>query len=294
MDIIVSMKSLNIRAWAKLNLTLDVIGKRPDGYHELSSVMQAITLYDDLTIEISNNPGITITTNVPSLPVDENNLIYKAAKLLTDEYGIKQGIAVNLKKYIPIAAGLAGGSSNCAATIKGINQLFGLKISETRLLEIARKLGADVHFCLMVESAGGTARAEGVGEKLTHLPAHPGVSIALARLPVDVSTKEIFSKYFGRTEGQTPAMIRALTTGNVKKIAENLANDLTPIATGMYPEILRLFAAFREQNALGVSMTGSGPTVFAYFPTEAEGIAAVKQISKQFPDCEMFCVKPKN
>ena len=296
------MRTITIKAWAKINLTLDVLGKRPDGYHELASVMQAISLYDTLTISESNKPGIEIklteTKSIkkrPDLPIGEGNLVYQAAQLLTTKFNIRKGILIELQKNIPIAAGLAGGSSDCAATLLGLNHIFDLNISQRQLLDIGKELGADVPFCIMGNDTGpsGTALAEGIGERLTPLPSHPGVNIVLARLPVMVSTKKIFSYYTGRSEQQTSAMVQALKTNDVKKIAANLANDLVPIVTGLHPEVLTLITAFREQNAMGVSMTGSGPTVFAYYPTEASAFMAIKNISEQFPDCEIFSTNTK-
>ena len=314
------MDTITKKSHAKINLTLDILGKRPDGYHELSSVMQSISLYDVIEIRkepnraakkdneqepnksIKTTPIIKLTTTNPELPTDESNLVYQAADLLLNSQATKgqaknQKISIHIKKYIPLSAGLAGGSSNCAATLLGINELLNLKIPQEQLLKIGRKLGADVPFCLMAnqESGAGTARAEGIGEQLTPLPPHPPVSIVLARLPLLVSTKEVFAKYSGaiRSENQTPDMVRALATGDINKVADNLANDLTPIATGIYPEILNLITALREQKALGVNMTGSGPTVFAYFETDAAALAAIKFVGERFLNCEMFCAQPK-
>ena len=285
-----TIRTITKKAFAKINLTLDVQSKRPDGYHEIASVMQTVGLYDILIIETKENPGILLTTNSPGLPAGEGNLAYQAAQLLVSEYNIKQGVSIELRKYIPIASGLGGGSSDCAAVLHGVNELLGLKVPLARLLELGRRLGADVPFCLV----GGTAQAEGIGERITPLPPHPTVSIVLARLPVLVSTKEIYAKWHGQSENQTPAMTEALKTKNINRIAGNLANDLAPIVAGIYPEILELITAFRGQNALGVSISGSGPTVFAYFAAEAEGLAAIRKIGQQFPNCEMYSTQPIN
>lgn len=292
------MKS--IKAWAKINLTLDVLGKRPDNYHQLASVMQAVGIYDTLVINKTDRQGIELKTNITNLPTDEGNLVYKAAKLLTWEYNVKEGISIELRKNIPIGAGLAGGSSDCAAALYGINELLDLKIPQKRLLELGSQLGSDVPFCLM-SIAGpqsnkpftGTALVEGAGEKITPLPAHPDVSIVLACPPIVVSTQKIFARWSNtQTEGQTPAMVNAITEYDVKKIAANLANDLTPIATGLHPEILELISAFRAESALGVNMTGSGGCVFAYFSTEADALAAIKNMGAQFSDCELYFAQP--
>jgi len=284
-------KSLEIKAWAKINLTLDVLGKMPNGYHQLSTVMQKISLYDLLTISVQDTPKISITSNNSAIPTDESNLAYRAAERLISSYNIQKGIKIDIKKHIPISAGLAGGSADCAATLTGINKLFALKIPSEKLAEIGKSLGADVPFCLL---NAGTALAEGIGEKLTALKSHPPVSIALAHLPVEVSTKDVFSRYFGRSEGQSPFMLKAITSGDIASIAENLANDLTEVTTALHPKILDLISAFREHRALGVNMSGSGPTVFAYFTSETHATMAIKIINKSFPECNFFCVRPKN
>ncbi|MCL2399812.1 MAG: 4-(cytidine 5'-diphospho)-2-C-methyl-D-erythritol kinase [Defluviitaleaceae bacterium] len=326
------MSTITMKAWAKINLTLDVLNKRPDGYHNLVSVMQSICLYDTLLIRktstavSSGNLEIEIKTDCYGLPTDESNLIYKAAKSILTAYDLRCGISVELQKNIPVAAGLAGGSSNCAATLLGLNTLLELNIPQERLFEMGRNLGADVPFCLMsnIEPSGsGTALAEGIGEKLTPLPSHPDIWIVLAHLPIPVSTKEIFSrrshtvqqnrnaqtnrniqqpKTFRlhlpsakkqQTKKKSPEMVKAFASGNINKIADNLSNDLTALATDMHPEIFDLITAFNTQNPLGVNMSGSGPTVFAYFLTEFDALKAQEHIRQQFISCDVFCTKPK-
>ena len=283
------MRNVYMKACAKINLTLDVLGKRSDGYHELSSVMQSIALYDTLLISKTNRQGIELKTDCPALPVDEDNLIYRAAQLLLSEYKIKQGISIELHKKIPLAAGLAGGSSDCAATLLGLNDLFELDIPQKELFELGQRLGADVPFCIM----SGTALAEGVGEKLAPLPPHPKTWIVLARLPILVSTKEIFLRWSREAAcyPRSSAMMEALKTGDINEIAVNLGNGLTPVATALHPEINTLIVAFQDQNAVGVNMTGSGPTVFAYFSTEFAAFKAIEYIKKQLPSCELFNLK---
>jgi len=277
------MRNILMKASAKINLTLDVLGRRPDGYHEISSVMQAIDLHDTLLIEKTGRRGIQLKCDYPGLPVDDQNLVYKAAQLLAPE----QGIYIELQKKIPVAAGLAGGSSDCAATLLGLNTLLKLGIPPDQLLKMGRGLGADVPFCIM----GGTALAEGIGDRLTALPCHPDSWIVLAHLPIFVSTKEIFSEWSGKSGNMTPAMVKSVSMGNLKKIYTNLSNDLAPIAISMHPEIDSIISLFRLQNALGVNMTGSGPTVFAYFHTKTSALAAMDNIQKQFPNCDMFCTQ---
>ena len=275
---------------AKINLTLDVVKSRSDGYHELSSVMQAISLSDTLIIKKSESSGIKLKCDNPALPADEGNLVYRIASYLLAEYDIRQGIDIELYKKIPIAAGLAGGSTDCAAALLGINELLELGIPSGRLYEIGRIHGADVPFCLM----GGTALAEGIGEKLTPLPDHPKVWIVLARLPVLVSTKEIFSRCKPSASNlKSPAMAEAIISGDIQKIAAALGNSLTNTAAEMHPQIAVLATALKEQGAIGVNMSGSGPTVFAYFFTEAEALRAVQVIKEECRHEEVYRSGPK-
>ncbi|MCL2016439.1 MAG: 4-(cytidine 5'-diphospho)-2-C-methyl-D-erythritol kinase [Defluviitaleaceae bacterium] len=287
------MKTFITKAWAKINLTLDILEKRADGYHNLESVMQTVGLYDTIILEKNFSRGISITTNAADCPANASNLAYKAAERILQGYNVPHGLSIEIRKNIPIAAGLAGGSADCAATLRGCNELFGLKIPNEKLLQIAAELGADVPFCIN----GGTQLAAGTGTLLTKLPNHPPTTIVLAHLPLKLSTAEIYAawdtlKY--PKERQTATVADAVKSQNVQKIAENLANNLTPVATSAHAEILQLLAAFRNQSSLGASMTGSGPTVFAYFDKEAAAFKAIKNISQEFENCVFYCVEPKN
>jgi len=289
------MENIRMKAYAKINLTLDVLGKRPDGYHELSSVMQSIGLCDTLLMSKTPRQGIEIKTDCLELPVDEGNLVYRAAQCLLSAYKVQQGVFIELQKRIPIAAGLAGGSSDCAATLLGLNKLFELNIPQKRLFEIGRQLGADVPFCLMANEAGSptTALAEGVGEQLTPLPSHPEAWIVLAHLPIMVSTKTIFSRWINNaaSSAKSTDMVNAFATGNINEVASSLSNALAPVAMALHPKIDALMMALSAQNAIGVNMTGSGPTVFAYFFTETTALRAIEYIKQQFPDCDFFNMK---
>lgn len=284
------MESITLKAYAKINLTLDVLGKRADGYHEIASVMQTVGVFDLIDISIVEEPGIFLTTNRPDLATNDRNIAYRAAQYFMSDFEIKKGIAIHINKYIPIAAGLGGGSSDCAAVLNGINELFGLNISADRLIKTGSVLGADVPFFIR----GGTVLVQGMGEKIKSLPKHPSVNIVLARLPVEVSTKNVYAEWSGKTEGQTTNIIREIKAGNIKKIAENLSNDLAPTVIDMHPGILDLITAFRKHKAAGANVTGSGPTVYAYFTTETEGLAAVKNMGEQFPTCEFYLTQPIN
>ena len=286
-----------MKAWAKINLTLDIIGKRPDGYHELASVMQAICLHDTLVIRKTERQGIKIKCDCPALPRDEGNLAYQAAQLLLSENNISTGIFIELYKKIPVAAGLAGGSSDCAAALLGLNSLLNLDLSQAQLLEMARKLGADVPFCLISnqEPSCATALAEGIGEQLTPLPCHPEVFIVLVRPPVSVSTKDIFSAWTKSAriaDMKSPAVVQALVSGEISEISANLGNDLAPAAIAMHPEIAIVMTALQEQNAIAVNMSGSGPTVFAYFTSEEAANMAIKYIQNNFPGYDTYFTQP--
>lgn len=273
---------VQIRAYAKINLFLDVLGKRDDNYHNLISIMQSLELCDDLQFELCNTTNINLELNEHSngnnLPLDDSNLIIKAAKLLTKEYKINQGVNIKLTKRIPMGAGLGGGSSDCAATLHGLNKLFNLNIPLHRLVEIGTKLGADVPFCLM----GGTALAQGIGEKLTPLPPHPPCHVVLACPNIHVSTGHIFGKLnLLKTKDCYSDAITAYKTGDILKIANHLFNIFTPITSAIYPQISHLIADFKAIGALGANMTGTGSTVFAYFENEKNAQNACDIISNK-------------
>ena len=182
------MDKIQLKALAKINLGLDVLRRREDGYHEVKMIMQTINLYDELEIRKVKQPGIQVKTNLYYLPSNENNLVYKAAKLLMEEFRIRDGICIQLQKKIPVAAGMAGGSSDGAAVLWGINQMYGLGLSRRGLMERGVKLGADVPYCVM----RGTALSEGIGEILTPLPPVPQCQVLIARPPISVSTKWVY------------------------------------------------------------------------------------------------------
>ena len=277
-----------IQAKAKINLTLDVLGKRPDGYHELSTIMQSINLCDTLTFKKTEKKGISLKINNPLLPTDEKNLIYRIAHFLILEYNIRQGVSIDLIKRIPIAAGLAGGSTNAAATLFALNKLFELNISPPQLYKIGQRFGADIPFCML----GGTALAEGIGEKLKPLASHPKAWLVLVRPQVLVSTQEIFSRWQPQmAKPKSSAMITALESGDIRQVASKLSNDLAPIAMALYPQISRVMNVLQEQNALGVNMSGSGPTVFAYFDAETAAHEAIDSLNRSIGKLDSFCIK---
>ena len=259
---------MRLRALAKINLGLDVLRKREDGYHELRMIMQTINMYDQLDIEISKTPGIKITTNLPFIPVNESNLVYKAAKLLMDEFQVEQGITVDLQKFIPVAAGMAGGSSDAAATMIGVNRLFGLGLSVKELMERGVKIGADVPYCLL----RGTALAEGIGDKLRALPACPDCYVLIGKPAISVSTKFVYENLHANELEYHPEidkMLDAIQWHNLNKIADCMGNVLETVTIPHYPVIQEIKDHMKEHGALNPMMSGSGPTVFGLFDDNA-------------------------
>lgn len=258
------MDKMELKALGKINLGLDVLGKRPDGYHDVRMVMQTIYLYDQITITKRKEPGIGLSTNLFYLPVNENNLAYRAAKLLMDEFEIRSGVDIFLEKHIPVAAGMAGGSSNAAAVLYGINRMFDLGLSMEELMKRSVSLGADVPYCIM----RGTVLAEGIGEILTPLPPMPRCQIVVAKPPVSVSTKMVYEKIDSRRIVEHPdidGIIEGLKEGDVTKIASRMGNVLEQVTVEEYPVIDKIKKLMNEGGAKGAMMSGSGPTVFGIF-----------------------------
>ena len=258
------MDKMELKALGKINLGLDVLGKRPDGYHDVRMVMQTIYLYDQITITKRKESGIGLSTNLFYLPVNENNLAYRAAKLLMDEFEIRSGVDIFLEKHIPVAAGMAGGSANAAAVLYGINRMFDLGLSMEELMKRGVSLGADVPYCIM----RGTVLAEGIGEILTPLPPMPRCQIVVAKPPVSVSTKMVYEKIDSRRIVEHPdidGIIEGLKEGDVTKIASRMGNVLEQVTVEEYPVIDKIKKLMNEGGAKGAMMSGSGPTVFGIF-----------------------------
>lgn len=255
---------MRLRAMAKINLGLDVLGKRSDGYHEVRMVMQTVYMYDTVDLTMRVRPGITVETNLPFLPVDKGNLVYRAAQLLTEEFGLKNGLHIRLEKHIPVAAGMAGGSSDAAAVLVGVNRMFHLGLSRDALMERGVRLGADVPYCVM----RGTALAEGIGEKLTPLPSAPDCHILIAKPPISVSTRYVYENLRLDPETAHPDIDRLLTGirgENLAEVAAGLGNVLETVAVPAWPVIGEIKEQMLENGALGALMSGSGPTVFGVF-----------------------------
>lgn len=273
------MNEISLKALAKINLGLDVVRRREDGYHEVRMIMQTIHLYDRLEIKKTGSADITMETNLSFLPTNENNLVYKAAKLLKDEFEIKEGVHVNLRKHIPVAAGMAGGSTDAAAVLYGMNRMFGLGLSKKELMERGVKIGADVPYCLM----RGTALAEGIGEDLSALPPMVKCPVLIAKPSVNVSTKFVYENLKLDDTTVHPdidALVADIQAQDLKKIAADMGNVLETVTIPNYPVIADIKQHMLEHGAINAMMSGSGPTVFGLFEKEEtaqEAFTAMKQ-----------------
>lgn len=254
------MLKLLVRAPAKINLSLDVLYKRSDGYHEVEMVMTTIDLADQLELTLRSDTGIRIQSHNRFVPDDERNLAYQAAKLLQDTFAVKKGVQIAIKKNIPIAAGLAGGSSDAAAVLRGLNQLWGLGLTLKELADLGAQIGSDVSFCVY----GGTALAKGRGEMITKLPAPPCCWVVLAKPFVGVSTAEIYQRLQvdKLKHARTDKMVEALYEGSYSKMCDYLENVLESVTLRRHPEVAFLKEQMMRFGADAVLMSGSGPTVF--------------------------------
>ena len=258
------MDNISLKALAKINLGLDVVRRRDDGYHEVRMIMQTINLFDRLEIKKIKESAIKIHTNLFFLPVNENNLVYKAAKLLIDEFGIQEGVSVGLTKKIPVAAGMAGGSTDAAAMLFGMNRLFGLGLSKKQLMERGVKIGADVPYCIM----RGTALAEGIGDKLSPLPAMVKCPVLIAKPQISVSTKFVYQnlKLDDKTvHPDIDRLIEDIRNKNLKAVSDHMGNVLESVTIPNYPVISQIKEQMMDSGAVGSMMSGSGPTVFGLF-----------------------------
>lgn len=274
------MDSIRLKARAKINLGLDVLGKREDGYHEVRMVMQTIGIYDRLILTKIPEEEIRITSNLAFLPVNENNLIYKAIKLLKDEYHFPGGISVDLNKFIPVAAGMAGGSTDAASTMFGVNRLFGLNLSMGKMMELGVRLGADVPYCVM----RGTALAEGIGEKLTRITPVPHMWILIAKPQINVSTRLVYEQLDMGGIQKHPdidGIIWAIEAQDVVRIAQSMGNVLENVTVPLYPVIETIKQDMLSHGAINAMMSGSGPTVFGIFPDEQTTLACQAFLKKK-------------
>jgi 4-diphosphocytidyl-2-C-methyl-D-erythritol kinase len=257
------------KAPAKINLLLDVLRKRDDGYHEVEMIMTMVDLADRLEMEELPRDTIIISSQVGYIPLDEKNLAFQAARLIKERYDVKQGVYIHLDKKIPVAAGLAGGSSDAAAALRGLNRLWKLQIPEDELCRLGAELGSDVPFCV----TGGTAIARGRGEKLEHIAGPPQCWVVLAKPPINVSTADVYGRFRAnelKEHPSIPNMVDALQRGSFTDICDGLGNVLEKVTLDVYPEVMQLKESMIRLGADGVLMSGSGPTVFGLVSKEAK------------------------
>lgn len=301
-----NMENIKIKAYAKINLSLDVTGRRDNGYHDVRMVMQSINLYDELTIyripwneteggndASTKNCRITIESDTTAVPLNEDNLIYKAAKLIIDECGIKDGVRIVLKKNIPVAAGMAGGSTDAAAVFKGMNSLFELGLKQESLCDMGVKIGADVPYCIM----GGTALSEGIGEILTPMRAMPGCVILIVKPDISVSTGYVYTAFDSLKDKMHPdvdAMISAIEQGDIREVSKLLGNSLEGITVEEYPIIREIKQIMLGNGALGALMSGSGPTVFGLFDDKTQAEETAKILRQLSGVKDIFVTEPYN
>lgn len=287
------MEQITRKAYAKINIGLDVLRRREDGYHELKMIMQTVDICDDLVFEKAAQPGIVIRTDHEELPVDGNNLIYKAADLLFREKGITEGVQITLTKRIPIAAGMAGGSSDAAATMHGVNELFGMGYSIQELQELGVKLGADIPYCLV----GGTMLSEGIGEILTPLPAPPDCFLVVAKPDINVSTAFVYGNLHANRLTYHPdidGMVRALQIGNLRGITDRLGNVLETVTIKEYPIIEEIKELMRSMGAENTLMSGSGPSVFGIYTDRKTAEAAAHAVEERKLAGQIFVTTFRN
>ncbi len=289
------MDRIELKALAKINLGLDVLRRREDGYHEVKMIMQTIGLCDELEIRRTKQPGIQVETNLYYLPTNENNLVYKAAQLLKDEFGLRDGIGIRLRKRIPVAAGMAGGSSDAAAVLWGMNQMYKLGLSRQELMDRGVKLGADVPYCVL----RGTALAEGIGEKLSVLPPMPKCYILIAKPGISVSTKFVYENLHANDlrpeqHPDVDAMIRAMEKKDLGLLASRMGNVLETVTVPAYPVIDEIKRFMVEHGALGAMMSGSGPTVFGIYDTRGKARQAYRELRSRKLAKQVYLTTPYN
>ncbi|MCI8675067.1 MAG: 4-(cytidine 5'-diphospho)-2-C-methyl-D-erythritol kinase [Lachnospiraceae bacterium] len=273
------MEQLYLKAMGKINLGLDVVRKREDGYHEVRMIMQTVGVYDRISLKRGHTPGIHVTTNLYFLPVNENNLVYKAAQMLMEEFQVKEGLDIHLQKYIPVAAGMAGGSADAATVLYGVNRMFRLGLSQKELMERGVRIGADVPYCLM----RGTALSEGIGEVLTRLPAAPACKVIIAKPGISVSTKYVYGHLDAAGIKEHPdidGMIEAIQEGSYEGVVRRLGNVLETVTQERHPVIGEIKELLTAHGADGALMSGSGPTVFGLFREEKKAREALRALEK--------------
>ena len=287
------MDTIQMKALAKVNLGLDVIRRREDGYHEVKMIMQTLQLYDRVTLEKRDACGITLETNLPFLPVNDQNIAYRAAKMLMDEFQIESGLHIKIDKHIPVAAGMAGGSTDGAAVLYGVNKMFQLGLTKRQLMERGVRLGADVPYCIM----RGTVLSEGIGEVLTPVAPMPECYILVAKPPISVSTKHVYQNLKLDQIDKHPdidGMIDALKAQDLKGITDRMENVLETVTIPEHPEIEEIKKQMMEAGALNAMMSGSGPTVFGIFDDKEQGMKAKEYVREKGLARQIYLVSPFN
>ena len=276
------MNSISLKSRAKINLSIDVIGKREDGYHIVEMIMQTIDLYDDIKLKELEEDNIIIKSECSYIPLNEDNIVYKAAKLIKEKMDIKKGIEIFIKKNIPVAAGMAGGSSNAAAVLVGLNELWKLGLSKDELRDLGLKLGADVPFCI----EGGTALAEGIGEKLTYIKGiNKDVNILVCKPDIFVSTKEVYQSLDIKNIEKRPdnkLLIEKLKNDDIVSVSNNMVNVLEEVTSKKYSDIKVIENIIIKNGAMGTMMSGSGPTVFGFFDNEEKAQRAKVELLENY------------
>lgn len=280
-------QELTLKAHGKINLGLDVVGRMENGYHEVRMVMQSVELADTVTMRRIPEDEIVLKTDKAGLPCDERNLAHRAAKLMKEKFFLRDGVEIFLEKRIPMAAGMAGGSADCAAVLKGMNELFGLELSLTELQEEGVKLGADVPYCLM----GGCALSEGIGEVLTALKRPPACTLLLAKPDIDVSTKYVYDNLRLDKLKRHPdidGILQSIEDGDLAGLCGKLENVLESVTGEEYPVIGAIEETMKAEGALAAVMSGSGPTVFGIFREQEAAEKAMRRVTMENPAAEVF------
>lgn len=287
------MDTIRLKARAKINLGLDVVRRREDGYHEVKMVMQMLRLYDQIDIEKTQESGILVRSNLSFLPTDERNIAYKAAKVMIDRFGLEQGVIIRIEKHIPVAAGMAGGSTDCAAVLYGMNKLFGLRLNQKKLREIGVKLGADVPYCLMRQ----TALSEGIGEILTPISPLQDCPILIAKPSVSVSTRHVYEHLKLDEQTMHPdidGIVTALADGDLYGVTDRMANVLETVTVLEHPVIDEIKKQMMASGAVNALMSGSGPTVFGIFDDEEKAKKACEDMKASGLARQIYLTRPFN
>ena len=287
------MDTIRLKARAKINLGLDVVRRREDGYHEVKMVMQMLRLYDQIDIEKTQESGIFVRSNLSFLPTDERNIAYKAAKVMIDQFGLEQGVIIRIEKHIPVAAGMAGGSTDCAAVLYGMNKLFGLRLNQKKLRELGVKLGADVPYCLMRQ----TALSEGIGEILTPISPLQDCPILIAKPSVSVSTRHVYEHLKLDEQTMHPdidGIVTALADGDLDGVTDRMANVLETVTVPEHPVIDEIKKQMMASGAVNALMSGSGPTVFGIFDDEEKAKKACEDMKASGLARQIYLTRPFN